>query len=598
MAALLTALSVTQFASLILHAGSAIAGDLGDPVLNTWILWWNTQRVPFTEAYWNAPAFAPAPNAFALSETLLGLTWVTTPLQWMGASPLVAYNVMFVLQPVLNGLSAYWLCITLTARRDAAFVGSLAFAFAPYHASQLSHLQTEATFLMPVALVGVHRYWISASSRWLALFAVSMALNGYICGYFLLYFSVLLALAVLWLAVSAPDWRKLGALAAAFGVALLALSPQILMYRGVQHEWNLHRTITEIEFLSADLSSVVLASPHLMLWPVDTPVHHPQLAGYPGVAIALLVMAAVTIGIRDRRSEFVTSRWLDVLVRTLAGFAVVVTAVGLGVFLTGGVSYKMFGIALDLGILAALLSARFLNLLRTGSLSGLYGTGLIVTSVLALGPVGRVFGHRFWYKPPYAWLMQAPGFDSARVPALFSCVQIVCLAVIAAFAITRIWPVSTRRSLMATVLIAAAIVLDGWMAVPVVTVPPALAAEVHADLVIELPTRGVMEDVAAMYRGISHARPVMNGYSGWMPPHYLQLQKDLRNNCVKSLEAVRDGRSVDAVIWRSDPSATAIDLALGQLWSNATREERADVIVYRQPRSPSSTDPTGISCPR
>ena len=194
--------------------------------------------------------------------------------------------------------------------------------------------------------------------------------------------------------------------------------------------------------------------------------------------------------------------------------------------------------------------------------------------------------------------MQAPGFDSARVPALFSCVQIVCLTVIAAFAITRIWPVATRRSLMATVLIALAIVLDGWMVVPVVTVPPALAAEVQADLVIELPTRGVMEDVAAMYRGISHARPVMNGYSGWMPPHYLQLQKDLRNNCVKSLEAVRDGRSVDAVIWRSDPSATAIDVALGQLWSNATREERADVIVYRQPRSPSSTDLTGITCPR
>ena len=109
--------------------------------------------------------------------------------------------------------------------------------------------------------------------------------------------------------------------------------------------------------------------------------------------------------------------------------------------------------------------------MRTGSLSALYGTGLIVTSVLALGPVGRIFGHRFWYKPPFAWLMQAPGFDSARVPALFSCVEIVCLAVLAAFAITRIWPAATRRSIMATLVIAAAIVLDGWAVVPVVTVP-------------------------------------------------------------------------------------------------------------------------------
>jgi hypothetical protein len=109
----------------------------------------------------------------------------------------------------------------LTGRRDAAFVGSLAFAFAPYHASQLSHLQTEATFFMPVTLVGLHRYWTTGARRWLVLLAASAALNGFICGYFLLYFSVLLALAVAWLAVSSRDWRKLASVTAAFGAALL-----------------------------------------------------------------------------------------------------------------------------------------------------------------------------------------------------------------------------------------------------------------------------------------------------------------------------------------------------------------------------------------
>lgn len=371
MVAILSALSMAQFASLIAHAGSTIAGDLGDPLLNTWILWWNTQRVPFTEAYWNAPAFAPAPNAFALSETLLGLTWFTTPVQWLGASPLVAYNAMFVLVPVLNGLSAYWLCLTLTGRRDAAFVGSLAFAFAPYHASQLSHLQTEATFFMPLTLVGLHRYWTTGARRWLVLLAASTALNGFVCGYFLLYFSVLLALAVAWLAVSSRDWRKLAGVAAAFGAALLVLSPQILAYRTVQQQWNLHRAISEIESLSADLSSIALGSPHLVLWPGTTPVDRPHLAGYPGVAIGVLVMAAVLIGIRDRRQECSSSRWRTVLVRTLAGLSVLVMTTGIGIVVTGGVSYKVFGIALDLGLIAALLSARFLNLVRSGSMSAL-----------------------------------------------------------------------------------------------------------------------------------------------------------------------------------------------------------------------------------
>ena len=100
-AGLLALLSLALHGPLLPRLSSAIPSDLGDPLLNTWILWWNVQRLPLTEAYWSAPAFAPAPYAFALSETLLGLTWLTTPLQWLGASPLVTYNVMFVLEPVL-----------------------------------------------------------------------------------------------------------------------------------------------------------------------------------------------------------------------------------------------------------------------------------------------------------------------------------------------------------------------------------------------------------------------------------------------------------------------------------------------------------------
>ena len=44
---------------LILNMGSVLPNDAGDPALNTWILWWNTQTVPFTRAWWNAPRSIP-----------------------------------------------------------------------------------------------------------------------------------------------------------------------------------------------------------------------------------------------------------------------------------------------------------------------------------------------------------------------------------------------------------------------------------------------------------------------------------------------------------------------------------------------------------
>lgn len=89
---LLVGLTLGLHAALLPRFASAIASDLGDPLLNIWIFWWNVFHVPLTDSYWNAPAFTPAPNALALSETLLGLTWMTSPLQWLGSSPVTAYN--------------------------------------------------------------------------------------------------------------------------------------------------------------------------------------------------------------------------------------------------------------------------------------------------------------------------------------------------------------------------------------------------------------------------------------------------------------------------------------------------------------------------
>ena len=51
---------------LVFQIGSVLPNDAGDPSLNTWILWWNTQAIPFSTAWWNAPAFYPAPGVLEL----------------------------------------------------------------------------------------------------------------------------------------------------------------------------------------------------------------------------------------------------------------------------------------------------------------------------------------------------------------------------------------------------------------------------------------------------------------------------------------------------------------------------------------------------
>ena len=197
-----------------------------------------------------------------------------------------------------------------------------------------------------------------------------------------------------------------------------------------------------------------------------------------------------------------------------------------------------------------------------------YGTGAIAAAILALGPLGRIGTERFWYKPPFAWLLPLPGFDSTRVPALFSAVSVLCLAVLTAWATARLVPFPGRRSFWLTAIVAAGIVLDGWTVLPVVDVP-ALIPMTSADLVIELPqANAVLDDVAAMYRAIDHGHPVVNGYSGYAPPHYLLLTEDLRRGCVESLDAVRGSRSLEVVIWRNRQGAAQLDAAMRRRWGS------------------------------
>ena len=60
-----------------------------------------------------------------------------TPIIWVTGSPVVAYNVAFLLSFSLSGLAAYLLCHQLTGRRDAAWVAGLAFGFCPYRIDQI-----------------------------------------------------------------------------------------------------------------------------------------------------------------------------------------------------------------------------------------------------------------------------------------------------------------------------------------------------------------------------------------------------------------------------------------------------------------------------
>jgi hypothetical protein len=591
------AVTLLLYAPLVGRFHDAVPADPGDPILNTWILWWNARQAPWSVAFWHAPAFAPAPYAFALSESLLGLSAFATPLQWLGASPLQAYNAVFVLTPILNGVAAYGLCRLVTGRRDASFVGGLYFMMAPYRASQLSHVQTLATFYMPLALLGLHAFVQTGRRRWLALLLAATVANGLVSGYHLVYFAVVLGLALAWM-VAARHWRATAAVAATLGAALLALLPVLLSYRRVHQLWDLRRGLGEMSVFSADVTSFIAGAPALLWHPFPTLFAKPEADVYPGFAGLVAILLGGLIWVRECGTANVASpAWirdlrltLVIVAATAALTAIVAAWRGPLAFEVGPIRisvaslHKPVGAALNAMVVWAALSPRLWASARRGSLVGFYGAIFVAATILMLGPEGQVMGHPFWYKAPFAWLVELPGFDAVRVPARLATIQIMAGAALMALGLAYVSARVGRRSSTLLVLAGSAVVLtEGWVRLPVVTAPAFLPVSPQADLVVELPTRGWTEDVAAMYRGIAHARPVVNGYSGYVPPHYPFLAADLLSGCLESLEALRRGRSLDVVVHTDDRDGPRRLDDVRRQWPQAQETTSGRVVVRHVP---------------
>ena len=217
-------LAVALTFPLVLHLTSTVPHDLGDPLLSATLLWWNSHVTPLSSRWWDGFFFFPARGAMTFSDHRLGASLIASPLQWLGASPITAYNLTLLATFPLSAAAAYWLGLTLTCRRDAAFLCGLAFGFAPYRVAHIEHLELLMGFGMPLALAALHKARDTGERRWLAVFAAALVLQGLCSTYYLLFFSVLLALWSAWFF----DWRRLklaGAAAAAAAAAALALLP-------------------------------------------------------------------------------------------------------------------------------------------------------------------------------------------------------------------------------------------------------------------------------------------------------------------------------------------------------------------------------------
>jgi F5/8 type C domain len=474
------------------HVSSRVAHDPGDPVLNTWILWWNAQTMPFTSGWWNPLIMWPMPGGMALSEHLAGLSVIATPMQWAGTSALTAYNVSVVLTYALSGWFGYLLGRRLTGSDPAGICGGLAFGFSAYRAGQIAHVQVLSAQWMPLALLALHAYRDTNLPRWLALFGAAWLLQALANGYYMMFLPLLIGLWLLWFV----DWRHaprqgLGIMVA-WAVASLPLVPILLKYRAIHHGLGLTRTLSDIRDFSATPLSFFSPAPLLAFWPSGTQANVEQHL-FPGLTVVVLAVAGLAI------------------------------------------TWRATGLRESFASRAPL---------------PFYAATTIAMWALALGPGGQGNGPPSLFHP-YTWLLGLPGFEELRVAARFAMLGSLCLAISASLALPLVARSTTRWRTALITMVFVGLVLDGiTTAVPMASPPQRvlLPAVPETSPVIELPPNADAVNLGAMYRSTIHRHPIVNGYSGYAPPHYQILLLSLWRGDTSVLRYLARGQPLVIIV--------------------------------------------------
>ncbi len=436
----------------------------GDPLLNAFILGWDADRLRHgLQGLWQAPLFYPAPDTLAWSEHLLGIAVFVAPIYWITANPVLTYNVALFASIVLAGMGMHLLARELTGRTDAAWIAGVSFSCLPYRVAQLPHLQVLYAGWMPLALLGLHRYFRTGSKKALAGFVAAYALTSLSNGYYLFFLAVPVAIVSGWnLAARIKQGRGFPEAAGHLALAVLAivvsLAPVIRVYLRVHEARGFSRTVDEMAHYSATIASYGSVASSVRIWKGVLPRGPAERELFPGLTLGLLAAVGLAAGRRHREAQ-------------------IYTAVALTAF------------------------------------------------VLTLGPrPDLLFGHL--PTGPYDWLLLLPGLNGLRVPARVAMVGYLGLCVMAAVGMASVCRRSRPRLSVALVVLASvAAVAEGLPAVRDERFPSDgmsddrvayewLASQPRGPM-LELPVGGTRESTPYLVATLTHGNRIVNGYSGY-----------------------------------------------------------------------------------
>jgi hypothetical protein len=319
---------------LLPHPGRVMLGEGSVPFI--WSMaWWPHAIGSWTNPLVSHAVYAPTGVNIAWTPTAPGLALVFSPLTVL-FGPVASYNVAMLLMPALAAWTAYLLCRYLTRSLWASVVGGLLFGFSTAELRQVQpgFLNLAGVFLFPVVALLILRYIRDElDGRGLVWrLGLALAFQLTISTEFAAELAAAIALCLALGYVLVPDRRRrirssLFPVVGAYLLSVLVVAPfAYYLVSGFQGS----AIVDDIDQWGTDLLGFVVPAyvnglGGTDLAPTSLAARVPSHSAYLGLPTILIVIA---YGVRNRRS---------------AGARFLLAAFGLGVVVTLGATFRVYG---------------------------------------------------------------------------------------------------------------------------------------------------------------------------------------------------------------------------------------------------------------
>lgn len=276
--------------------------DNHDAELNTWIVAWASHILPRAPlSLFEAPIFYPEHHSLAFSEHMIVPDVLGAPLLWMGASPVLVYNLLIMAGLTLSGWAMYLLMVQWTGSVAAGVIAGLVYAFNAHVLTRFVHLQAQHVEFFPLMLYALDRVLARRTLRDAVLLAAAFVLQSLCSNYLLVFmtYSLLIAVAVRW-----KEFKPaLPMLATAGVISVILLAPFLWPYYEVDQAQGLARGVDVVARYNAGWRDYLVTGGRLHFAWWSHRFYESRTALFPGVTALLLCGVAVfsTRGLKDPR---------------------------------------------------------------------------------------------------------------------------------------------------------------------------------------------------------------------------------------------------------------------------------------------------------